>query len=467
MELPDLLHTLRRRWLIVLAGTALGTAAACTQLALATPTYDATTKLYITIAAAENGSATDLVQGGNAAEQRVRSYIDIVTTPRVLEPAIESLGLKTSAADLAEHVRADSPNDTVLLNVTVRDTSPERAAAIANAISTSFTTLVSDDLEVGKPDAVSPVSVRTVQPAVAPEDAATPQPAKSGLLGFGGGLALGLLAAVLRDLLDTRIRGRAEVESVTDRPILGVVPKSKSVQHTPVYIQGDRRGQLAEAFRSLRTNMRFVEQRGAEQVFVVTSANASEGKTTTALNLAAALIEGGSRVTVVDCDLRRPAVAGRLDFENAAGLTDVLTGRAELEDVLQQWGTTGSVLPAGPTPPNPGDLLASPAMSEVLRILSADNDYVILDTPPLLPVTDAAILASSTAGALLVTAAGKSHTHDLRDALEVLDRVGARTIGITVSMVRSPRRRDRYEYLHTTDELTGRPGVGRGVRAAD
>ncbi|NII40931.1 capsular exopolysaccharide synthesis family protein [Curtobacterium flaccumfaciens] len=467
MDLPDLLHSLRRRWPIIAAGVLIGATAAGAHLALATPTYDATARLYITVAAAENGSATDLVQGGNAAEQRVRSYVDIVTTPRVLQHAIDALGLEMSAQDLADEVRADSPNETVLLNVTVRDTSAARAAELANAISTSFTELVTDDLEVGTRNAVSPVSVRTVQPAIAPDHAATPQTLKSGLLGVGGGLALGLLIAVLRDLLDTRIRGRAEVETVTERPILGVIPKHKSVQHTPVYVQGDRQGQLAEAFRSLRTNLRFVEHPGTPQVFVVTSANASEGKTTTALNLAAALIEGGSRVAVVDCDLRRPAVAGRVDMENATGLTDVLTGRAELEDVLQPWGATGAVLPAGPTPPNPGDLLASAAMTEVLRILSGDHDYVIIDTPPLLPVTDAAILASATAGALLVTAAGKSHTHELRDALEVLDRVGARTLGIAVSMVKPSRRRDRYEYLRTADATTAPSTVVRRPRIAD
>ncbi len=468
MDLPDIFRALRRRWPIALGGLALGAAASAAQLVLATPTYDATARLYVTVAASEQGSATDLVQGGNAAEQRVRSYVDIITTPRVLQSAIDQLGLQTSAQDLSRRVRAASPHDTVLLNVTVNDTSAERAAATANAISKSFTELVADDLEHASAGSVSPVSIRTVQPAVVPQDRATPQTAKTLFLGIGGGLALGVLGAMLRELLDTKIRSRSEVESVTDRPVLGVVPRWKNLQRTPVFIQGDGRGAFAEAFRALRTNLRFLGRSTSGRVFVITSANPGEGKTTTTVNLAAALMEGGARVAVIDCDLRRPAVASRLDIDNHAGMTDVLIGRAELVDVAVPWGETGTVLPTGPVPPNPADLLSSAGMTEVLAALAATNDYVIVDTPPLLPVTDAAVLAAASSGAIVVTAAGRSHTHELRDALAVLERAEAHTLGLAVTMVKTPHQQYGYGYLGAAPELTRaelRPT--RGVRVAE
>lgn len=468
MDLPDILRALRRRWPVVLSGLALGAAASCAQLVLTTPTYDATARLYVTVAASEQGSATDIVQGGNAAEQRVRSYADIITTPRVLQKAIDDLGLDVSAQDLAERVRASSPNDTVLLNLTVNDTSADRAAAIANAISASFTALVAEDLEQAAAGSTSPVSIRTVQPAVVPEDRATPQTTKSLFLGIGGGLALGVVGAMLLELLDTKIRSRTEVESVTDRPVLGVIPRWKGVQHTPVFIQGDGRGAFAESFRALRTNLRFLGRSTNGRVVVITSANASEGKTTTTVNLAAALMEGGARVAIVDCDLRRPAVAARLDIDNHAGLTDVLIGRAELDDVAVPWGYTGTVVPTGPLPPNPADLLASTGMTEILATLAAANDYVILDTPPLLPVTDAAVLAAATSGAIVVTAAGRSHTHELRDALNVLERADAHTLGLAVTMAKSTQQHYGYGDLGAPADLT-RADLHpiRGARVAD
>lgn len=468
MDLPDILHTLGRRWALVVSGLALGTAASCAQLAFTTPTYDATARLYVTVASSDAGSTTDIVQGGNAAEQRVRSYVDIITTPRVLQAAIDDLGLDTTAQDLSQRVRASSPNETVLLNLTVNDTSAARAAATANAISKSFTALVSDDLEQASTGSTSPVSIRTVQPAVVPKERATPQTTKTLFLGVGGGLAVGVLGALLRDLLDTKIRSRTEVEAVTDRPVLGSVPKWRDLQRTPVFIQGNGRGAFAEAFRALRTNLRFVGHGTTGHVIVVTSANASEGKTTTTVNLAAALMEGGARVAVVDCDLRRPAIAARLDLENHVGLTDVLIGRAELDDVAQPWGATGTVLPTGPLPPNPADLLASAGMTEILAFLAGSNDYVIIDTPPLLPVSDAAVLAAASSGAIVVTAAGKSHTHELRDALAVLERADAHTLGIAVTMTKTSHQRYGYAYRSDAPELTKadlRPH--RGVRVAD
>lgn len=466
MEIPDILRSLRRRWAVVLGFLMAGIAAAAASICFATPEYDATTRLYITIASAESGSATDLVQGGNAAQQRVHSYVDIVSTPRVLQPAIEELGLNTTADDLARSVRASSPNESVLLNITVRDDSPRRAADTANAIAASFTRLVTDDLEAPKTDAPSPVSVRIVQPALEPTDRATPQTTRSLLLGIGGGLATGILAALLRDLTDNKVRNRTSVENSTDRPLLGVIPKNRDMSRTPVYVQGNTRSQFAESFRELRTSLRFVDTEHDQHAFVVTSAHASEGKTTTTLNLAAALMEGGSRVVVVDCDLRRPAVGSRLDIENGAGLTDVLIGRAELEDVLQPWGSNGSVLPAGPTPPNPADLLASEGMAELLKVLGQEYDHVLIDTPPLLPVTDAAILAAATSGALLVTAAGKSRTTELREAAEILDRAGARTLGVVVGMVQPKQNRYGYGYGDSPELSQADLSMNRGSRVA-
>ena len=170
--------------------------------------------------------------------------------------------------------------------------------------------------------------------------------------------------------------------------------------------------------------------------FVVTSAMPSEGKTTSTANLAIALAETGARVVLIDADLRRPRVADVMGIENAAGLTDLLIGRAEVHDVVQPWGRTKlDVLPAGLVPPNPSELLGSAAMQALLGLLTEQYDHVLLDAPPLLPVTDAAVLATMTSGAVVVTSARSSRTPQLRAALDRLDRVGASVLGVVVSMV--------------------------------
>nr|BFF16221.1 hypothetical protein GCM10025699_75240 [Microbacterium flavescens] len=170
-------------------------------------------------------------------------------------------------------------------------------------------------------------------------------------LGFIVGLALGVGAAVLRSTLDTRIHGSHDVELVTDAPILGGISYDPGAKKQPLIVHADPRSPRAESFRSLRTNLQFVNLESTSRCFVMTSSLPGEGKTTTTSNLAIALAETGATVAVIDGDLRLPRLANTMGLEGAVGLTDVLIGRADLQDVLQPWGRgTLYVLPAGRIP---------------------------------------------------------------------------------------------------------------------
>ena len=200
---------------------------------------------------------------------------------------------------------------------------------------------------------------------------------------------------------------------------------------------------------------------------VVTSSLPGEGKSTTTINLAIALADAGSRVALVDADLRRPSVSKYLGIEGKVGLTTVLIGRATLDDVVQPWGNGKlHVLPSGQIPPNPSELLGSKAMAQVLTQLAAKYDVVLIDTPPLLPVTDAAILARLTSGALVVVSADKLHRNQLRESLGSLETVGARILGIVLNRVaRKPS--DAYTYYDYTpdgsESTNGSNPARRGV----
>lgn len=257
-----------------------------------------------------------------------------------------------------------------------------------------------------------------------------------------GGAALGLLAGVgaaaLRNTLDTKIRTQSDLESVTEVPVLGAIGHDPDAERRPLIVHADPRSPRAESFRSLRTNVQFLDLDEAKRSFTVTSAVPSEGKSTTAANLAIAMAENGARVALVDADLRRPRMADIMEVEGAAGLTDVLIGRAELDDVMVPWGVGGlRLLPAGRVPPNPSELLGSASMRALMHELERSYDAVVVDAPPLLPVTDAAILARLTGGAILITAMGRSTRHQVRAAFDALAGAGGRAFGVVMTMVRA------------------------------
>jgi len=203
----------------------------------------------------------------------------------------------------------------------------------------------------------------------------------------------------------------------------------------------------------LRTNMQYIEVDHDQKVFVVTSSLPEEGKSTTAVNLAVTLALTNQRVALIECDLRRPLIAKRLGLDGAVGTTSVLIGRVTLHEAMQRYGDTGlDVLACGPIPPNPSELLQSKAMETLLAQLRAEYDIVLLDAPPLLPVTDAALLAAQADGALIVVRHGKTSRDQLGHALERLDAVDAKTLGVVFNMV-APRRRggDVYSYSYDYD----------------
>ncbi len=416
--------------------TLLGVAVAATVSIVMTPKYVAYTQLFVSVQASGASDSGDLVQGSNAAQAKVRSYGDVVTSARVLGPVTEELNLGLTAQDLAEQVSASTPIDTVLIDITVEDADAEQAANIANAVGESFRSVVVNDLESPEDGGVSLVRIETIEPAIVPSDPASPRVPLNLALGFLVGLVLGVAAAILRSKLDTRIHGAHDVEHLTDAAVLGGISYDPDAKKRPLIVHVDPRNPRSESFRSLRTNLQFVNLDSNARAFVITSSLPGEGKTTTTANLAIAIAETGARVAVIDGDLRLPRLADAMGLEGAVGLTDVLIGRADLADVLQPWGTNAlHVLPAGRVPPNPSELLGSKAMVTLISALSQSFDYVLIDAPPLLPVTDAAILSKLTGGAIVIAAAGRTGKSELQAALRTLEHIGSRVLGVVLTML--------------------------------
>ncbi len=275
-----------------------------------------------------------------------------------------------------------------------------------------------------------------MQSAKVPESPVSPRVALNLVLGFLLGLAVGFGAAVLRSVLDTRIRTVEDIEQLTEAPIIGRIAADPQANKKPLIVHLDPKSPRAEAFRVLRTNMQFFTADEGPNIFVMSSSASGEGKTTTATNLAVAMAETGLEVALVDGDLRKPRVAQCMNIEGAVGLTDVLIGRAEVSDVLQRWGRSQLyVLPAGKIPPNPAELLGSEAMEHTLSVLAAHVDVVIVDAPPLLAVTDAAVMGKMTDGVIMVAAAGSTTKQGLATATASLETAGVALRGVVATML--------------------------------
>jgi capsular exopolysaccharide synthesis family protein len=263
-------------------------------------------------------------------------------------------------------------------------------------------------------------------------------------VGLVVGVALGMGAAYARQAMDSRVRDAEVLEDITSLPVIGTIANAPRMRTLPVVMQAEPRSPAAEAFRQLRTNLQFLavpsHVPGGDselRTVMVTSSLPGEGKSIVAVNLAAALAETSARVLLVDADLRRPSVAGLLGLEGAAGLTTVLLGRASVQDVVQDWGDAGlSVLTTGPLPPNPSEFLSAPAMDAIVRDLRYKYDYVVLDTTPVLPVADAAMLSHSVDGVVVVADVRRVRRHQLTEALHTLAQVNGRTLGVALNRVR-------------------------------
>ncbi|SDO45395.1 capsular exopolysaccharide family [Microbacterium sp. ru370.1] len=445
MELRDYLRILHRNWILILALTILGGAGAYGYSLVQTPTYEASTQLYVSVRSDSSG-VSELAQGTNFARQAVVSFVDVVDSALVLDRVIDDLDLDTTAQQLARSIDASSPTNSVIISIRVSDANAERSADIANSVGTNFANVVVNQLEKPDGNAASLVKVETIEPALVPVTPAAPHTLLNVVLGIIIGLALGLGIAILRSILDTRIHSLHDIEAATEAPVLGGIALDPDAKKRPLIVHADPRNPRAESFRSLRTNLQFIDVDGSSRSFVVSSAGPGEGKSTTTANLAIALAETGARVALVDGDLRLPRVADYMGIEGGVGLTDVLIGRAELVDVLQQWGTGKLfVLPSGRTPPNPSELLGSQSMQRTLEALADAFDYVLVDAPPLLLVTDAAVISRFTSGVLMVAASGTTKKPQLTAAVEKLNAIGSRLFGVIVTMLPS-KGPDSYGY---------------------
>lgn len=433
LNLQDIVALLRARWVTALVTTLVVVLGAVAVTLMTTPQYQASTRLFVSTAS--GNSINELYQGNLFSQQRVLSYTELVMGETLAQRTIDKLGLDMTAEELGEKIKASAKPDTVLIVVDVLDESAVRARDIANTLSDEFVTMARE-LETPADGKMSPdARVVVEQRASIPSEPVVPNTLRNLASGLAVGLLLGVGLAVLRDRLDNTVKDRETVEDITHVGLVGTIPLDKERRKEPGIAFDRANSGIAESFRKLRTNLQFLAVDNPPRVIVVGSSLPGEGKSTTAINIALALAEAEHSVVLVDGDMRRPMLAKYLDVVGTVGFSSVLSGGASISEVLQETKTPGlSVLTSGPVPPNPSELLGSQAAKKVLDELREKFDYVIVDSSPLVAVTDAAILAKSADGVLIIARYGQTKRDQLAHAIKSLDDVDAVLLGAVFTM---------------------------------
>lgn len=433
MNLQNLVKVLLTRWATVATAIVVVFLGAVVVTLSTTPLYQASTRLFVSTTG--GGSLTETYQGNRFSQERVVSYAELLMGETLAQRTIDKLGLDMSAGTLKSNVKATAKNDTVLINVRVLDESPVRARDIANALSDEFVVMIRE-LETPEGGARPDARVVVEQRASVPSKPVVPKTTRNITMGLIFGVIAGIGLALLRDLLDSTIKSRETLESITRTGIIGSIPLDKERRKEPAISFDTDNSGIAEAFRKLRTNLQFLSVDSPPRVIVVTSSMPTEGKSTTAINIALALAEAEHNVVLVDGDLRRPTLHKYLGLVGAVGFSTVLSGQATLSEAMQKTRFPGlTVLTSGATPPNPSELLGSQSARKLLAELRAEFDYVIVDSTPLLAVTDAAILAAGADGVLVMARYGQTKREQLTHAVENLDDVDARLLGAVFTMM--------------------------------
>ncbi len=452
MTILEFFRTTRANLWLLIIGIIIGAAVGFGYASLQPKVYAASSSGYVTVG--ESGTV-DVLSGSSAAKERARSYAAIVSSEAVAQKIKQNNPeLSLTTGQIRASLTATAGDNAALITVSAQASSPKNAQLLANSALQATADYIKE-IEQNPGNAQALVNGDSNAAATPPANSNTvrviplnnasvnpplvsPNYQQNTLIGAVIGLVVVYAAIFLRRALDQRIRTRDDATKATGASILGVLPVSEDLNEENI-VNGDTDDHIAqESIRQLRTNLRFVNVDTPPRSFIVTSAVPGEGKSTVSLSLARSLADAGSPVILIDADLRRPTVAKKLKLDAKVGLTQVLAGQVEIANAVHQLGDSNLfVLPAGRIPPNPSELLGSDKMRQLIKELS-EEFIVVVDVPPLLPVTDASLLSNSVDGVILVGSIGRSHREQMTEASSILKKVNANLFGLVLN--RAPRK---------------------------
>lgn len=431
MSFAEYMKALRTHWFLILTLGVLGAVGAFLYAQRLPVLYSSQASVMVIPARGE--TTVELVQGSNYVQNLVQTYALLASSPVVLDPVIDDLGLAEDSYSLQRRVSVSAPINTVIIEITVTDLSPNGAQDIANGVAASLTTAV-DALSPQGENGQTAVRVETIAPARFSGSPVAPNTRLLVAVGLVAGLAVGGAAAIARRVFAGRLTTASDIEEITDIPVLSEVAHIRDRFSLAAEVRSVPTDRTAESLRNLVASLRFVDVDRTRHVLLVTSPSASEGKTSLSLALSVVLADLGNHVLYIEADLRRPSAERQVQLASDVGLTTVLVGDVTLEEAAQAWSVPRlDVLLCGEVPPNPTQLLSGSRIREVLAQARDQYDYVIVDSAPVLPVSDSRWLTSSVDGVLVVTRMNQTKGKALARALDLLSSSPSPILGIVAN----------------------------------
>jgi non-specific protein-tyrosine kinase len=490
-------------WLITLAGLLAGIAAFIVSINT-TPLYETSTRLLVSDPPAVRSLDTSAMI---STQTQTSTYAEMLLDRPVLQGVIDKLNLQITSDELKPFVSVEIVRNTQLILVTVQDPNPLQAADIANTLAVVFTdrirelqsqryavtqkglsqqvlemekqindttsaianesdpaqklqfearlteyrqlysNLVTNFEQVRLAEAQTSTNVFVSEPASVPRDPVSPKTTRNTLLAVMAGILFAAGVVFALDMLDDSIRNPDDIRKKFNLPVLGVIATHQMEDGKPISLTQPR-SPVAEAFRSLRTNITYSAVDMPLRRILITSSTPQEGKTTISANLAVILAQGEKKAVLIDADMRRPTVHQRFGLMNRMGLSSLFVRSLDnIPAAIQNVSVTGlAIITSGSLPPNPAELLTSQRMKDILDRLNQDYELILIDTPPVLTVTDAVALAPGLDGIIVVARPGHTKLSALKQTLEQLQAVGARVLGIVLNQVDPGSRKYGYYY---------------------
>lgn len=461
---------IRRFWIVLIAMLLCGSLLLSYAAFFVTPLYESSVLMYVNNSSFSVGAAKFSISSSeiSAARSLVETYLVILKTRMTLNDVISLSGLDCTWEELSDMISAGSVNNTEVFSVTVRSDDPYEAERIANTIARVLPDKIASVVEGS--------SVRIVDYAVVPSERVSPSLGMYTLAGLAVGMVISCGAIAIREIVDDRIRSEQYLlESFRGIPLLAVIPDMLDDQQTGWYDSDSRKesGKQAgkalfgknltfaakEAYKLLRTNLMFSlpeREEGKGHIVGITSSVPGEGKSTTTINLASTLAEQGERVLVIEGDLRLPSLHKKMEVAPKPGLSDILVARGDPEPLIQTVEAdqingvpvTFDVLVSGEIPPNPSELIGSNRMKRSLEQLATRYQFILLDLPPVIAVTDALVATKLVDGVILVVRNDYADSSSLREAVRQLRLADARILGFVFSCADSAFSRHGEKYKH-------------------